>query len=321
LKITVGGSYPKISEDPAVPNLRNTLNRRDQGKAGDDDVQQVYTQTITRVIREQEDAGVDEVTDGLIRWDDLADPVTRAFDGMHRAGLLRFFDNNAYYRQPLVDSPVVFHPATVSQLQFARSIARQPVKAVLPGPYTLAALAQDTYYHDHEKLVMALAEALHQEALALQMSGASHIQLDEPSLCAAGANMRLAQQALQTVVQGLTVPTSVFVYFGGITNIVDGLFSLPVTRIGVDCVSRPGNLDAVLAAGGGDKDVVLGLVDARNTKMETEKTLAATLARAMQHIAPERLWVSPSCGLEFLPHDRALAKLRLLSRARQLVEA
>ena len=319
MKITVAGSFPKISEDPAVPNLRNALNRRDQGKVSDDEVQQVYAHTIKRVIREQEDAGMDEVTDGLIRWDDLADPVARAFDGMHRAGLLRFFDNNAYYRQPLIDGPVVFNPATVAHLQFARSAARKPVKAVLPGPYTLAVLSQDTYYHDREHLVMALAEALHQEALDLQLAGASHIQFDEPSLCAAGADLTLAQRALQAAVQGLTVTTSVFVYFGPVKQIIDGLLELPVTRVGIDCVSRPGNLDAVLAARSHGKDVVLGIVDARNTKMESEQALAATIGKALQHIEPERLWISPSCGLEFLPHDRAVAKLRLLSRVVSLV--
>ena len=48
VKTTVVGSYPKINEDPHLPNLRNALNHRDQGAIDDDDLQKVYDQTIAR---------------------------------------------------------------------------------------------------------------------------------------------------------------------------------------------------------------------------------------------------------------------------------
>ncbi len=316
MKTTVVGSYPKISEDPGVPNMRNSLNRFDQGKITRDDLERVIDQTVARVIKEQEQCGLDEVTDGLIRWDDLADPCARSFGGMKRGGLLRFFDNNVYYRQPLVDGPIAFKPATAAHFALARQQASKPLKAVLPGPFTLASLSQDAYYKNREKLTLALAEALHQEALALQEAGATHIQFDEPSLCKTPGEIDLAREALGIVTRGLKAATSVFVYFGSVQgDLAAGLFHLPVDRIGVDCVSKPGNLDAVLAAYTGGKDVVLGLVDARNTKMESAGDLAAVLKRAAQRIPAGKLWLSPSCGLEFLPHDRAVAKLRLVVQA------
>lgn len=315
MQTTAAGSFPKISEDSSVPNLRAALNRRDQGKIDTEELEHVYAQTVARVIAEQERAGLDEITDGLIHWDDLAAPCAHSFGGMQRGGLLRFFDNNVYYRQPLVDGPISFRPATVAFFALARGLATKPLKAVLPGPFTLARLSHDAYDHDIAGLTLALAGALHEEALALQAEGCRHIQLDEPSLCAAPERMALARQALGIVTQGLRATTSVFVYFGSVQAIANDLFSLPVDRVAVDCASKPGNLDAVLSADHAGKDVVLGLVDARNTRMESSEDLARTLRRAAQTIPAGRLWLSPSCGLEFLPHERARAKLALLAEA------
>lgn len=313
MKTTVVGSFPKISEDPAAPNLRSAINRRDQGKISDDDLQQVYDQTIERVIREQEQAGLDEISDGMIHWDDLADPIARAFGGMRRDALLRFFDNNVYYRQPLIETQINWKPATVAYFTTAHSLARRPLKAILPGPLTLARLSRDAYYKDQRKLLSALAGALHDEALALQQAGATHIQIDEPSLCFAADQIAPARDALAVVTEGLSAMTSLFVYFGSIEEIAQDLFTFPVDRVGVDCASRQGNLDAVLAVDHHGKDVVLGLLDARNTRLESADDLLPILRRAAQHIPPARLWISPSCGLEFLPHDRAIAKLRLMT--------
>jgi 5-methyltetrahydropteroyltriglutamate--homocysteine methyltransferase len=314
VKTTVVGSFPKISEDATVPNLRSALNGHDQGKISDSELQRVYDVTVGRVIMEQESAGLGEISDGMIHWDDLADPIARSFGGMRRDALLRFFDNNVYYRQPLIDGQVVFRPATVTYLALAYQLAKRPLKAVLPGPFTLARLARDTYYQDQRRLVLALAEALHQEALALQEAGAAHIQLDEPSLCAAPEQMPLAGEALAVVTNGLTATTSVCVYFGSVQAIAQALFTLPVDRVAIDCVSKPGNLDAVLAADHHGKDVVLGLLDARNTRMESEEYLSSIIERADQHIPSAKLWISPSCGLEYLPHARALDKLKLMTR-------
>lgn len=316
MRTTVVGSFPKISADATAPNLRNALNRFDQGRIDAEELKRVFDQTIERVIKEQEESGLDEITDGLIRWDDLTDPIARAWDGMRRGGLLRFYDNNVYYRQPQVEDTVRFRPATAAFFVQARKLAHKPLKAVLPGPFTLASLSHDGFYGKREKLIGALAEVLHEEALALQHAGATHIQLDEPALCTAPDQLAVAKKAVARVVEGLKAATSVSVYFGKVdAALARGLFSLPVARLGVDCVSKPGNLDAVLAAYDGSKDVVLGLIDARNTKMESLDALRVMLDRAAGRIPAERLWLSPSCGLEFLPHDRALAKLRLLTEA------
>ena len=61
--------------------------------------------------------------------------------------------------------------------------------------------------------------------------------------------------------------------------------------------------------------VVLGIVDARNTRVETERELVGLIEAALKRIPAEYLWLAPTTGLEYLPHDVAVEKLKALVSA------
>ena len=127
LKTTVVGNYPKITEDKSAPNLRSALNRFDQGKISGDELERVYQETIKRVIREQEETGVDLITDGQIRWDDLVTPFASNIYGLEIGGLIRFFDNNVYYRRPIIKSNLAFKDhSTVEEFSFLKQNSTKP---------------------------------------------------------------------------------------------------------------------------------------------------------------------------------------------------
>ena len=315
LKTTVVGNYPKITEDKSAPNLRSALNRFDQDKISGDELERVYQETLRRVIREQEEAGVDLITDGQIRWDDPVTPFARNIDGLEIGGLIRFFDNNVYYRRPVVKSKLAFKAySTVEEFTFLKRNSTKEVKAVIVGPFTFAKLAKDEYYNDIDKLTLDLAEILKKEAKKLEEAGAELIQIDEPSLCFSPEKIDLANQAIKVITDGLKAKTFLYLYFGGIKNLIPAPFDFPVDGIGIDVVSRPENLDLILDSSF-DKELVLGCLDARNTKLEEEEGLLRLFERTTQKISPERIYVSPSCGLEFLPHKTAWMKLKRMVQA------
>ncbi|OGC76093.1 MAG: hypothetical protein A2145_02840, partial [candidate division Zixibacteria bacterium RBG_16_40_9] len=240
LKTTVVGNYPKISSEKTGPNLRNALNLKDQGKIRAENLEEVYQETIKRVIREQEEAGIDIITDGQIRWDDLVTPVARNIQGIEIGGLIRFFDNNVYYRRPIINSQVSFkNLATVEQFKFAQANAKKPVKAVLPGPFTLAKLCSDQYYNNIDKLTLGLAEILNQEAKELEKAGAKFIQLDEPSLCYNPDKVDLAIKAIEKAFENISVKKILFFYFGNVKSLFPRILDTSVDVIGVDVVSKP----------------------------------------------------------------------------------
>ena len=99
---TVIGSYPKIPNRPRPARLRNAINRLDRGDITVEELRKIEDEVTIEVLQEQADAGLDLVTDGQIRWEDEQTYLARAFSGISINGLIRWFDTNMYYRQPLI---------------------------------------------------------------------------------------------------------------------------------------------------------------------------------------------------------------------------
>ena len=84
--------------------------------------------------------------------------------------------------------------------------------------------------------------------------------------------------------------------------------------VGIDVVSDPKTLAALMRTKI-TKELALGCLDARNTKLESVTELHALFNVVRKRVLLNRVHVSPNAGLEFLPHTQALAKLRRLTQA------
>ena len=65
--------------------------------------------------------------------------------------------------------------------------------------------------------------------------------------------------------------------------------------------------------------ILLGVVDARNTRLETADEVARYTERALKLVPQERLVLAPTTSLEYLPRDVARAKLSALVEGARLV--
>ena len=308
MKTTVVGNYPKIPNRPRPARLRNAINKRDRGELSDEELSGVYDEVTAEVIQEQIDAGVDIVTDGQVHWDDDQTYVMRSLGGVEIGSLERYMDTNTYYRQPEIVGPIAWDkPILVKDFEFAREHSTKPVKAIITGPYTLAALSLDKHYNNREKLVLAIAEALREEVMALAAAGAERIQLNDPMIVK-GADPALVAKALTTVIDGVSAEAGVYTWFGSATGILPALLNTPVDVIGLDFVSGPANWDAV--RNGFNKKLGFGIVDGRNTRLESRQQIADAVKRISDIVPQDRLYVNPTCGLEYLPRETAFDKLK-----------
>ena len=316
IETTVVGAYPKPPAEGSPFTLRKTLHAIERSEATEDDLRAAREGLVREVISEQEDAGIDIVTDGHVHWDDIATPFARHMSGFEIGGLLRFFDNNVYYRRPVCTGPVEWRgPSTVAQWQLASSIATRPVKAVIPGAVTFARMSLDEHYGDHESFVEAVAAVLAQEAAELHAAGARHIQVDEPSLLDAPEDLDLARRSLD-LVRGETPGAEVTVatYFGDAKRLGKDLFDLPSDVFALDLVSGPENR-VLLADLPDGKKLQAGIVDARNTRLEDLGELVRVIEDLASEVGADNLRVAPSASLEFLPREKAKAKLGRLAEA------
>lgn len=310
MKTTVVGSYPKVTDDNQE-NLPGTIDRWQKQQVNDAGLQAALQTTTRRVIQEQERAGVDLITDGQIRWEDLTHPVGAKLKNVRLGGLRRFFDNNVYYRRPLVSgTPTWEAPILTDWFQQAKGMATKPLKVALPGPLTFTVMAEDQRNGQAkpETLLREVTVALRQEVEALVAAGATQIQLDEPAL---EPNQPLADagiRAINEIFQGIKATRWVACYFFDLSSIVSKLSTIQADVLSLDLVAGPHLADAV---GTLPQAVAIGALDARNTKIESADDVARLVERAAQG-RQDRTWVTPNCGLEFLPHGRALKKLDLL---------
>jgi 5-methyltetrahydropteroyltriglutamate--homocysteine methyltransferase len=329
---TLVGAYPRTPLPGEPFRLRAAYARLERGEIDRDGFRDVQDQLVREIMAEQLDAGLGMLTDGQVRWDDPQTVIARGLTGFEITGLLRYFDTNTYYRQPrAVALPTWTHPILVVGWRFADSVARDaakarrndpiPVKACLVGPYTLARLS-DPGELDREAVTMAAAEALNQEIRALLEAGAPIVQVDENALTMIGADddaeRSLAAEALRRLTDGTDgARLMLAVTMGGAEAAGAAFyFDLPFGSYLFDLVAGPDQWRLVAYAPG-DRTVVLGVADARNTRPDDEAVMAAAgrYAASLSDRGPERVGLAPSTGLEYLPRDRARSKIEALARA------
>src|SRR5262245_24347237 len=125
-----------------------------------------------RVVRAQVDAGLDLVTDGQLAWTHGFAHILNGVDGVRIDSKTR--------RRPIIQSKLR-HPSDLLAVEYRRAheSSASAVKAVVPGPYSLAHLCDiaTTAYRDTTDLAADLSILLSEEVRALIGAGARMIQV------------------------------------------------------------------------------------------------------------------------------------------------
>lgn len=310
---TVVGNYPRPDW------LREELLKIEgkQKKVGHSrkKVEELYSKGTAEVMKEFESSGLDLLTDGHLKWSDALAYFCEGLNGFKMTGLIRFYDNNFYYRQPEVVGKISWVKSFFTDdFNYARKCTQRHVKCVLPGPYTLARLCKNSYYSSIEWLMVDLASAIAMEASALAKAGCRFIQIDEPSLVhdkEIKADVAKIKEALEKIESAFSGTTMLYTYFGGFNENIVELLDSKFDVIGFDFVEGKNNIK-FLKEHPIKKDVALGLINARDILMEKPDEIKKKIRKIINLTSPKDVYVNPNWGLELIPREYALKKLRLL---------
>ena len=309
-------SYPRIGDDANHQLLRRTIAQRDKGEKTDADVRTAEDRVVEFALREQLEAGLEIVTDGQIRWYDPISHLAGKLEGVRINGLLRFFDTNFYFRQPVVTArPERTQPLVLEEFRFAQAKSASPVKAVLMGPYTLARLSLEEKGAGvgFEELLEAYTQALGEEVEELVKAGASLLQIEEPLLLKRPDEFHYVERALTNLAMSKgQAQLALALYFGDPAELYDQIQTLPVDVLMLDFTYNQ-EFAETIATRGCTRTLGLGLVNGRNTRLEDAATVARQIEKIANSTKAESAYLQPSCGLEYLPRDRAQLKLRHLT--------
>lgn len=259
--------------------------------------------------------------DGKLLWQDIFRPIVAATSGMEVGALARWFDNNTFYRQPIIAGKLRLHPQKLHRF-FPRVTPQKKWKVTIPSPFTFAKLASDETTTSFEKTLGKIVVLIGELIAYLTKRGIAAVQLNEPYIPYHGVSPKeraLFIRSLKEIAIAKSdlagarrkVLLAVHFYFGDAAPIVISLHDNSfVDIIGVDfyktnLLDLPQRLPQALIA---------GIIDGRNSLLEDEKSLQVFVQRTIKRLAPPSLYLSNNSDLELLPKTVAAQKLALLGK-------
>lgn len=272
--------------------------------------QQVVDQKV--LIAKQQSLAFTYIEDGKLLWQDIFRPIVLSTSGMEVGALTRWFDNNTFYRQPIITGDIRLHPKKLDR--FFQITAQKKWKVTLPSPFTFAKLTSDETITSFEKTLGKISSLTGELVTYLEKRGVTVVQLNEPYIPYHGVSTKERALFIRSLKE-LTgarrkVLLAVHFYFGDAAPIVAALTDSSVDIIGVDfyktnLLDLPQRLPQALIA---------GIIDGRNSLLEDEKSLRVFVQRTIKRLAPPSLYLSNNSDLELLPETVAAQKLALLGK-------
>ena len=307
-------------------------------KLGGDELVAGQQDAVRLALREQERAGIDIVSDGEQTRRHFVTTFIEHLNGVDIRQTKTVRIRDRYDADvPVVSGPVARKmPVYVEAARFLCAETTHQTKFTLPGPMTLVDTLYDGYYHSREKLAWEFAEILNQEAREIEAAGVAVIQFDEPAFNVFFDEVRdWGIQTLERAAAGLSCKTAVHICYGyGIKANTDWKHTLgsewrqyentfpllrasAIDQVSLECHNSRVPMELISLLEG--KDVMVGAVDVTTDLVETPEAVAATLRKALEYVAPEKLYPCTNCGMVPLKRDVAFGKLRALAAGAALV--
>ncbi len=298
----------------------------------------------TRVVFDlQRQAGIDLPTDGEFYRFDVNHPDTngmidyfvrplggiRAKVGRRETAAFRAKPEMRFRGKP---AGVVVAPITEGTLNLPEDCARAgrvaggPFKFTVTSPYMLARTLLDEYYHDFEKLTLAVADAL---AAQVRDLTCACVQVDEANIPGHPADGPLAAAAINRVLDAVSGQKAVHFCFGNYGGqtiqqgtwaaLISFLNQLHADHLVLELAHRPAADLAALREVDPRIGLGLGVVDVKVNHVETPEEVARALERAEKVLGPGRVrFIHPDCGFWMLKRSVADRKIAVLAQGRDL---
>ena len=327
LATTTIGSFPQTGE---IRVARAAFNRGEIDEAA---YEGFLREEIERVIRLQEEIGLDILVHGEAERNDMVQYFAELLDGfaVTEHGWVQSYGTRATRPSVLWGDVSRPAPMTVRWSEYAQSLTPRPVKGMLTGPVTILAWS---FVRDDQPL----ADTANQVALALRdeiddlvEAGIHIVQVDEPALRELlpldrdrqAAYLKWSVGAFRLATSGAAPEVQIHTHlcyseFGEIIDAVDGLdadvTSIEAARSRMDVVEPLGDH-------GYSRGIGPGVYDIHSPRVPSVEEQAELIRIAASRIPGQQLWVNPDCGLKTRGYEETIQSLtNLVLAAREVRE-
>jgi 5-methyltetrahydropteroyltriglutamate--homocysteine methyltransferase len=341
--VTVNPILTSVVGSHAHPSWLVAAMAAARGEMGPDDIRETLDDAVDAALRDQEEAGIDIVSDGEMR---RAGFFTAAFygrlTGLQAIAPTRLLGPGGHDQLPRFEvlEPIAA-PAglgVVEEFRYVRRRTSRPIRVTLPGPFTLAgrlATGPGSVYPTRGAAAEAFVPLLAAEIAGLVAEGAGLIQVDEPSPAihpeAQADFAGLFNAAVAPALGAPGVRLAAHLCFGNYLGrplarrtyrpVLEQLKRFRVAEFVLEFANREmAELDVLPELAGAGFDLAAGVVDVKNSYLETAQDVAERAELILRAGVPaERLSLVPDCGFSQIARFAARAKLKALVAGRDLL--
>ena len=318
--------------------LVNAVAAMGRGEYGSQDIEETLNDAVDIAVLEQQRAGIDILVDGEMRRIDF----NLGFYG-RIAGLVpqpnprRLGPEGHDQRGKWLVTEELTVPdslGAVEEVQYLLSIADRPIKASVPGPFTLSGrLDLNGVYPGRLDAAWALAPYVNRELKQLVELGADFIYLDEPSIAVYPAELPELIRLFNATVEGVDARIGTHLCFGNFRGrpvahrtyrpLVPSVLELHADELSLEFANRElaeAELLRELTEHGG-KTIAAGVIDVKNYWCEPPAVIAERIRKLLEYVPAERLAITPDCGLSQTARWAAKRKLSAMVEGTKIVRA
>ena len=314
-RISIVGSYPKPI------SLGKVISRFRSNKIPKERYEDYLKKETSKFFQLVGSIGAEYTTDGMFRWDDIVDITFSYLTGAEKGDLMRFYDNNFYYRRPIIKSKLTSNMEYINYLSISKNILVESkintkLKGVFLGPLSYLRFSENNYYKNDDELLSDYARETNKVIREAQ-NIVDAIEVHEPAIFDKGIKKDLLDRIpkiYDELLESIKIQKHLITYFDINKKRLDILFNLPVDVIGLDIIenkNKVGNIYRNFK----DKNVFLGVLNTRNTKLERPSSIIRFVRNAYNKGAKDVL-IGNASLMDFIPEIIAKRKIKLLGKVR-----
>ncbi|HUI50952.1 MAG TPA: hypothetical protein VLX60_04155 [Terriglobales bacterium] len=292
------------------------------------DLDEIHDTAVKAAIKDQEVAGIDIITDGELRRDNMIDYFVERlpgvqFDRSSKKFYYDFYDCEVLGKLP--SGPL----GLTGDFRFLKANTERETKICITGPHSLSKRIRNKHYPSEEAFAMDLARVINQELKDLVKAGATRIQIDEPYFSGFPEDLGWGVAALNELVAGVNAFVGVHICYGNrygkpawegsYRYLFPKILDAKVQQVTMEFARRGGEDLDLFREFSAPFEVGVGVIDVKTQAVETPELVAERIRKALEFIPKERVVVLPDCGCLHLPRNVAFAKLSAMVEGAKLV--
>jgi 5-methyltetrahydropteroyltriglutamate--homocysteine methyltransferase len=292
------------------------------------ELDEIHDVAVKAAIKDQEVCGLDVVTDGELRRDNMIDYFAERLPGVQtdhssKKFYYDFYDSVVRGKLPMASLRLA------DDFRFLAAFTDRATKFCVTGPHSLVKRIKDEHYKNEEAFATDLARVMNMELKELARAGARYIQIDEPYYSGFPEDLQWGVKVLNVLVEGVDAKIALHVCYGNrygkpswagnYRYLFPTILEANVQQLTLEFARRGGEDLELFKEFPNKFELGVGVIDVKTHEVETPEIVAERIRKALKFVSPERVFVLPDCGCLHLPQEVAFSKLRTMVQGTKII--